>query len=103
MSTKPFAQRMMETRLMIDGLKEINENLPAGIKPDTAANMEVRKSRIEQLNSEQESLKAEVRKKTEQLDQEIKELDKIYSDTKKRIKLDIDQNLWRKFGIEDKK
>lgn len=103
MSTKPFAQRMMETRLMIDGLKEINSNLPASIKPDTATNMEARKSRIEQLNSEQESLKAEVRKKTEELDKEIKELDKIYSDTKKRIKLDIDQNLWRKFGIDDKK
>lgn len=103
MATKPYAQRMSETRILIDGLKEMKDTLPAGIKPNTAESLETLKSKIETLNSEQESLKAELKKKTEQLNAEMKELEKIYNDTKKRIKLDIDQTLWRKFGIEDKK
>lgn len=103
MATKSYAQRMMDTRVMVDGLKEIKDNLPAGIKDNTASIMEELRNKIEQTNSEQESLKAALKNKTEQLDKEMKELDKIYNDTKKRIKLDIDQSLWRKFGIEDKK
>ena len=55
------------------------------------------------LNSEQESLKADLKKKTEEATQKLKEMDKFYADTRKRIKLDVEQTLWRKFGIEDKK
>lgn len=103
MATKSYAQRIAETRVLIDGLKEMKDSLPAGIKPNTAESLETLRAKIETLNSEQESLKAELKKKTEELDNKIKELDKIYNDTKKRIKLDIDQSLWKKFGIEDKK
>ena len=33
----------------------------------------------------------------------LKELDKLYSQMKKRVKLDIEPSLWGKFGIEDKR
>ena len=103
MATKSYAQRITETRTLIDGLREYKNSLPAGIKSTTADDLESLRNKIETLNSEQASLKAELKKKTSQIDSEIKELEKIYNDTKKRMKLDISQSLWRKFGIEDKK
>ncbi len=103
MATKSYAQRITETRTLIDGLRDYKDSLPLGIKSTTADDLELLRNKIETLNSEQESLKAELKKKTSQIDGEIKELEKIYNDTKKKIKLDIPQNLWRKFGIEDKK
>lgn len=103
MATKSYAQRITETQVLIDGLKELKSNLPAGIKPNTAESLETLKAKIETLNSEQEKLKAELKTKTEELYKELDALDKIYNDTKKRIKLDVEQSLWRMFGIEDKK
>ena len=61
------------------------------------------REKIETLNSENEGLKAESKKKTEDINSKLKELDKLYSQMKKRVKLDIEQSLWGKFGIEDKR
>ena len=55
------------------------------------------------MNSENEGLKAESKKKTEDISSKLKELDKLYSQMKKRVKLDIEPSLWGKFGIEDKR
>ena len=103
MATKAYAQRITETKTLIDGLREHQDSLPSGIKSTTADDLERLRNKIETINSEQESLKSELKKKTAELDSNIKELETIYNDTKKRIKLDIAQSLWRKFGIEDKK
>ena len=103
MATKSYAQRITETKTLIDGLRDLQDSLPSGIKSTTADDLEKLRDQIETINSEQESLKAELKKKTAELDSKIKELETIYNDTKKRIKLDIAQSLWRKFGIEDKK
>ncbi len=103
MATKSYAQRITETKTLIDGLREHQDFLPSGIKSTTADDLERLRNKIETINSEQESLKAELKKKTAELDSKIKELETIYNDTKKRTKLDIAQSLWRKFGIEDKK
>ena len=103
MATKSYAQRITETKTLIDGLREHQDSLPSGIKSTTADDLERLRNKIETINSEQESLKEELKKKTAELDSNIKELETIYNDTKKRTKLDIAQSLWRKFGIEDKK
>lgn len=100
---KSYAERITQTKVLIDGLKELKDSLPSGITEETITKLENLRSNVEKLNSEQESLKAELKKKTEQAVNELKEMDKLYSDTRKRIKLDVEQALWRKFGIEDKK
>ena len=41
--------------------------------------------------------------KSEDINSKLKELDKLYSQMKKRVKLDIEPSLWGKFGIEDKR
>lgn len=100
---KSYAEKIIETKIMIDGLKEFKDSLPLGVKESTANDLETLRQKIEQLNSEQESLKVELKKKTEAIGKKFEELDKIYSDTRKRIKLDVEKSLWRKFGIEDKR
>ena len=96
MATKTYSQKITNAKVLIDGLKKIKSNLPAGITDDTIVNLET-------LNSENEGLKAESKKKTEDINSKLKELDKLYSQMKKRVKLDIEPSLWGKFGIEDKR
>ena len=96
MATKTYSQKITNAKVLIDGLKKIKSNLPAGITDDTILNLET-------LNSENEGLKAESKKKTEDINSKLKELDKLYSQMKKRVKLDIEPSLWGKFGIEDKR
>ena len=83
MATKSYTQRITETRTLIDGLREYKNSLPSGIKSTTADDLESLRNKIETLNSEQASLKAELKKKISQIDSGIKELEKIYNDTKK--------------------
>lgn len=40
MATKSYAQRITETRTLIDGLREYKNSLPAGIKSTTADDLE---------------------------------------------------------------
>jgi len=103
MATKTYSQKITNAKVLIDGLKKIKSNLPAGITDDTILNLETLREKIETLNSENEGLKAESKKKTEDINSKLKELDKLYSQMKKRVKLDIEPSLWGKFGIEDKR
>lgn len=103
MATKSYAEKIAETKILIDGLREISSQLPSGITEEGVSKLEELRNQVQALNSEQESLKAELKKKTEVMQNQIKEMDKLYADMKKRIKLDIDQKLWGKFGIEDKR
>ncbi len=86
MATKSYAQRITETKTLIDGLRDLQDSLPSGIKSTTADDLEKLRNQIETINSEQESLKAELKKKTAELDSKIKELETIYNDTKKKNK-----------------
>lgn len=88
---------------MVDGIRKMKDNLPLGVTEASGNKMEELRNAVELLNSEQEALKAEQKKKTEEINTKINEMEKLYNDTKKRIKLDVEQSLWRTFGIEDKK
>ena len=71
MATKSYAQRITETKTLIDGLRDLQDSLPSGIKSTTADDLEKLRNQIETINSEQESLKAELKKKTAELDSKI--------------------------------
>lgn len=55
------------------------------------------------LDNEQEALKAKLKTKTAELDAEVVNLQALYSEAKKVVKMSVDQTGWREFGIEDKK
>ena len=55
------------------------------------------------LNGEQETLKAKLKVKTEELDAAMAAMNKKSAEARKIIKLDMPQSTWREFGIEDKR
>ncbi|MFK8270256.1 membrane-binding protein [Capnocytophaga stomatis] len=100
---KSYAEKMAQVKVLIDGLRESKDSLPAGITEETINELENLRNEVERLNSEQERLKAELKRKTEEATQKMKEMDERSSKMKKRIKIDYEQSLWRKYGIDDKR
>ena len=88
---------------MLDALKNNRENLPAGVTEEKINDLENLKLLTEKLNSEQEKMKAQLKQKTEELDDSLKKLSDIYSEMKKRVKIDVPKLLWKEYGINDKK
>ncbi|MDO5105406.1 membrane-binding protein [Capnocytophaga sp.] len=100
---KSYAERMALAKVLIDGLRESKDSLPAGITEEAIDEIENLRNDVERLNSEQERLKAELKMKTEEAAQKLKMMDERSAKMRKRIKLDYEQALWRKFGIDDKR
>lgn len=103
MARKSLAENLSETKVMVAGLRGRKDDLPAGVKPTTADELEQKVVKMEQLNKEQEHLKALLKAKTEEMAKVNAELEAQKADTKKRIKLDIPSSQWKSFGIDDKK
>ncbi len=55
------------------------------------------------LDNLQEDLKAKLKTKTAELDDKIEELGKMMSEAKKAVKLEMEKESWKSFGIDDKK
>ncbi|MDO4783172.1 MAG: membrane-binding protein, partial [Capnocytophaga felis] len=62
---KTYAEKLVQLQLLIDGLKEFKDTLPAGISEESITNLENLKVELETLNSKQESAKAEVKRLTD--------------------------------------
>lgn len=100
---KSYAEKIAQVKVLIDGLRESKDALPAGITEEAIDELENLRNEVEKLNSEQESLKAELKKKTEEATQKQKQMEESSSKMRKRIKIDYEQSMWRKYGIEDKR
>lgn len=73
-----------------------------GISTELIAETESTFTDARQLNQEQEELKARLKAKTAELTNVMTQLTKLYGKMKKKIKADIDLELWKKYGIQDK-
>lgn len=103
MAKESFAKVLLQGKLMVAGLSQTAKSkLPGGIKEDLGIDMEVLIKELESLDAQQEKLKAELKTKTEELERTRKKFEKIYADTKKRVKLDVPKTQWLAYGIEDK-
>ena len=104
MSKNSFAETTNAAKTMIAGLKANPEVVAKrGLDAEFTAKMEKNLEVLKQLDNEQESLKAKLKTKTAELDAEIANLQALYSEAKKVVKMSVDQTGWREFGIEDKK
>lgn len=92
---KNHAEKVSKAKLMFDGLTKNNSNLPAGITEERMEELSTIRTKVENLNSEQEQLKAQLSNKTQELQVEMKKMDKLMAEFKKRIKLDYPPSLWR--------
>ena len=103
MAKKTYSTNLVESQVMIDGLKGRNDKLPLGVKAEDITKLEELRKKMETLNSEQEKLKADLKTQTARLDTLRKEIDVHYADAKKRIKLDFARERWIEFGFDDKR
>lgn len=97
-----YSESINNAKVMADALKR---NLGQVTKVDEAFVNEMNQDRMEaeQLNAEQEKIKADLKAKTAQLDKKMKQLKEKQDFAKKRIKVDIPQEQWKEYGIQDSK
>lgn len=100
--TKSYLNTFGKAKVMLDGLKGRKE-LPVGITTEMIQEIEELYTAASTANSEQEKLKAELKAKTLEFENKHKALLMKTSVAKKYIKLSIQKELWREFGIEDKR
>lgn len=101
---KSFAERQSEALLMADAVKKNSELLKGvSLTEVQAKEMEAEVAALNELNSRQEKLKADLKTCTQEISARGKKLDGLMLDAKKRIKLAVLPSQWKEFGITDKK
>jgi hypothetical protein len=104
MSRKIQSQELIDTGVMVSGIKAHLDVL-AQRKIDSvfADELQAKVDACIKLNDEQETLKAKLKEKTEELDTIFANMLKQAGEARKIIKLDMPQSSWREFGISDKR
>jgi hypothetical protein len=101
---KSFAENINQNNVMISGLKSNQERAAKrGFGSDAVSAMETDINDAKILNNEQETLKAKLQTKTEELNKKMEKIDKQYNEAKKVVKLEFDKSQWKEFGIDDKR
>ena len=101
---RSYAETVNNAKVMLSGLQSHTETLSKrGIDGEFIKNFENSYHSVMSLDNEQETLKAKLKEKTAALDEEREKLEKMYSEAKKIIKIDIPQESWKEFGIQDKR
>lgn len=98
MAKKSYSESISQARVMIDGLTGNKGNLPKGMDEAFLTSLTDSCAKVVSLNSEQEKLKADLKSKTAELDAEVAAMMKLYSEAKKRVKMDFPQEQWKEFG-----
>jgi hypothetical protein len=104
MATKTYANTISDSTVMLNGIRD-NQDILAKRQIDKTFvdTMQTGINTCITLNNEQETLKAKLKEKTEQLDRALADLEKQSAEARKIIKMDMPQSSWREFGIEDKR
>lgn len=104
MASKKYADTLSSTNVMVQGIRANQEVLAKRqIDMAFADALQADIDGCTALNVEQETLKAKLKEKTEQLDAAYAALIKKAGEARKIIKLDMPQSSWREFGINDKR
>ncbi len=99
-----YAEIINNAKVMLSGLKLNTERVgKRGITGDFITKLESIQKLSMDLDNEQEDLKAKLKTKTSELDNKIEELEKMMSEAKKVIKLEMEKESWKTFGIQDSK
>lgn len=103
MSKKSFADNLAENQVLVKALQERGGGLPVGVTPEMVEELDRLTKGLLQANVEQERLKSQLKDKTAEVKKMSESLIKTKSLVRKYIKIGIPQQLWREFGITDKK
>jgi hypothetical protein len=104
MARKSNAQELHFGRQMVVGLGENYERLSKrGLTKEFIKKMETTLEATQKAENEQEALKAKVKEKTAEFETQMAALLKQIGEAKKVIKLELPQEIWKEFGIEDQR
>jgi len=104
MARSSFADLMNDSKVMLRGLQKNADSVATrGINAEFVTNMQNIMSDAEQLNGEQEALKASLKAKTAELDDRVAKLKGMKSEAVKVVKLAVKQEKWVEFGIKAKR
>ncbi|UCH94184.1 MAG: hypothetical protein JSV88_28475 [Candidatus Aminicenantes bacterium] len=103
-SVKSFGDKMNDVNVMVTGLRgQISRVSRRGINEEFINNLETNMNEARTLDTEQEKLKADLKKKTAKLDELVAVLNKMMDEAKRVVKLEFDQEEWKEFGVTDKR
>lgn len=104
MAGATFSQLVSNLRTMASGITtRVADLTGVGIVAADSAALETFANELDELNSEQEELKAQLKTKTEELNAKIKQAKAKYSSLSKLIKVITPQEHWKAFGITAKR
>ncbi|MCP5046344.1 MAG: hypothetical protein GY940_04175 [bacterium] len=99
--TNSHANRIEKVEVMISGLTKNQAELAfRGITPEYIAEFDAKKLVVIGINNEQESIKAQLKVKTNELNGEMALLMKEYGDNRAIVKRAIPSENWKEFGIK---
>jgi ribonuclease I len=104
MSKDSYAEEVAAIRVMLSGARaHLTQLSKRGIDQAFITGFEADLNDMITMNNEQEALKARLKEKTAALDETSETAKKKMSELKKMIKIELPQESWREFGIEDKR
>ncbi|NIM13451.1 MAG: hypothetical protein GTO45_15160 [Candidatus Aminicenantes bacterium] len=97
-----YAERINKAKVMSAGFKKYTERLaPRGGGEEFQLRLSTQRETAQGLDDEQESLKGQLKVKTEELETAMDDLGETMSEGKKMVKLEMPQPTWVEFGIDD--
>ena len=104
MARKSYADNVNTAKVMISGIKANPDRMSKrGLGEEFLAGLTEDYNAVQQLDNEQESLKARLKEKTAELDGRMNSLKKKISEAKTTVKMEMEKKTWVEFGIQDKK
>jgi exopolysaccharide biosynthesis protein len=98
-----YAERLDDARLLLEGISKHKEELAVvGVDDAYIQSLTQLKVDAEQIDADQERLKAELKTATDKKNKAMKKLMKAYSRTRTLVKMTFPYVAWLEFGISAK-
>jgi hypothetical protein len=99
-----YAQQVNRVRLLIEGIgKHLEDLSKLGLDGAYVEELKEQKRVVEEIDAQQERLKADLKSCTHLLSEEMKKMRRLANRGRKLVKIEIPQSQWKEFGIDAKK
>ncbi|HEX2955064.1 MAG TPA: hypothetical protein VHR47_13925 [Bacillota bacterium] len=103
-NSNAFSERIVSNKVMIANIKANQERLtPWGISAEYVAKMETLYTEIQSMDNQHEALKAQLKTMTADLDGKMEELETMFRNAKKVIKIQEPKEAWVGYGFTAQK
>ncbi|MBN2351761.1 MAG: hypothetical protein JXD23_04255 [Spirochaetales bacterium] len=101
MARSSYAEQLKAAKVMLAGLKANSARLSKrGLTADFINKLEQTFTNVMTLDNDQEDLKAKLKSKTAELKKQAKVQLKMLSEATKVVKLEMEKESWKSFGIQ---